>query len=451
MWRVELVVIVGMVAVNAIFAAYEIALASVSLGRLQALAGEGRRGAAAAAHMKQRMEGSLAVVQLGITLFGAIAAATGGAGAEEDLAPILQRAGLSPSLAEVVAIALVVIPLTAVTIVFGELVPKLFALRNQEWVCLRLSPGMKWFSKSVWPAVWLLENSATAAMNWSERRWKPMHGSGGKTEASELQDLRAVASLARTARLIGAREENIILGAARLSSRTLREIMLPAEHISLLSIGESVANSLVAAHLDMHTRYPITERPGDPQGIVGYANFKDIVACLRTGAGDPSLRSILRPLQSLSDSISLSTALESLIRQHTHIALIRDGAGQVVGMITLEDIIEELIGDVQDEYDLLPQHVASSGAGWVVGGGVLLSQLRDQIGIDLTVNAPASRPRTLSGWVLGHVGHAVHGGESVERGGVRVIVRKIRRQQVLEAQIHRVGSSSHARQEPPPA
>ena len=132
MWGVELIVMVGMVAVNAIFAAYEIALASVSLGRLQALAGEGRRGAAAASQMKLRMEGSLAVVQLGITLFGAIAAATGGAGAEEDLAPILHRAGFSASLAEVVAITLVVIPLTAVTIVFGELVPKLFALRNQE-------------------------------------------------------------------------------------------------------------------------------------------------------------------------------------------------------------------------------------------------------------------------------------------------------------------------------
>jgi putative hemolysin len=124
----------AMVLVNGIFAAFEIALATVSIARLQALVERRRHGAAAAVRMKNDMEGSLAVVQLGITLVGAIAAATGGAGAEEAIAPALRAAGLGPNLAEVVAIALVVIPLTAVTIVLGELMPKLFGLRHKEWV-----------------------------------------------------------------------------------------------------------------------------------------------------------------------------------------------------------------------------------------------------------------------------------------------------------------------------
>ncbi len=140
--RLEFLVVIVMVLVNAVFAGYEIALASVSVSRLQSLTNQRRAGAAAALHMKEEIEKSLAVVQLGITLVGLIAGATGGASATDDIAPYLQRLGLSPAAANVLAITLIVLPLTAVTIVIGELVPKLFALRNKEWVCLRLSLPM---------------------------------------------------------------------------------------------------------------------------------------------------------------------------------------------------------------------------------------------------------------------------------------------------------------------
>lgn len=171
--EIELIVMASMVLIIAVFAAYEIALASVPVWRLQVLARENRRGAAAALQMKQRMERSLAVIQLGITLVGAIAAASGGVGAGEDIAPVLQGLGFAPGAAKVAAITLVVLPLTALTIVFGELAPKLFALRNKEWVCLRLFRLMSWFTLGAWPAVWLLESSATGVMYWLERRWKP--------------------------------------------------------------------------------------------------------------------------------------------------------------------------------------------------------------------------------------------------------------------------------------
>ena len=154
MWTIELVVMACMIALNGVFAAYEIALASIGLARLDTLVQERRRGAAAAMRMKQGIEGSLAVVQLGITLVGAIAAATGGAGAEESIEPAMLEFGFSAAMARFLAVAVIVLPLTVVTIIFGELVPKVFALGNREWVCLRLSPLMEWFSWCVWPAVW---------------------------------------------------------------------------------------------------------------------------------------------------------------------------------------------------------------------------------------------------------------------------------------------------------
>jgi putative hemolysin len=237
----EWIIVLLMVLVNALFAAYEIALASVTKARLESLKDQGRFGATAAIVMKERIEKSFAVVQLGITIVGLIAGATSGATASENLSPILQKYGWSESTADGLSIAIFVAPLTIVTIVVGELVPKLFALRNKEWVCLSLSPWMRGFSILAWPLVWVLEASATGLMNFTERLWSPKSTHESKTEAIELQELRAIASLARTSSLIGSREENIILGAARLASRTLQEIALPAEQIHALPLESTLA------------------------------------------------------------------------------------------------------------------------------------------------------------------------------------------------------------------
>jgi putative hemolysin len=435
MFGFELAVMVVMIGINSIFAAYELALASMGLARLQRLMEEKNPAAAAALYMKENMEASLATVQLGITLVGVIAAATGGAGAEENIAPVLQESlGWSPAWAEVGALALVVIPLTALTIMFGELVPKVFAINNAEWVCLKLSPPMRAFSTLVWPAVWLFEAGVMAITSWGQRRWGP--AARGKPEGVELHELRALAALARASRLIGQREEGIIVGAAGLGRRALREIMLPAESIAMLSSQNSPADGLLTAHHDMHTRFPVTEVPGNPQAISGYVNFKDIVACMRLSPQEPTLRAILRPIPSLPDNLPIAQCLERLMREHTHIALVRDSTGQVVGMITMEDIMEELVGDIQDEYDRLPIHIIRSGHSWVVGGGVPLSQLKEHIGLDLgTIDPPPTPARLLTEWVTAHLGAEVQGGEALDRPTVRVVVRKVRRHKVLEAQV----------------
>jgi putative hemolysin len=432
----ELLVIVAMVAVNGVFAGYEIALTSVSLARLQQMARENRPGAATALRMKQGMESSLAAVQVGITLAGAIAAATGGSQAGEMIAPLLREwLGLSATMAGALAIACVVVPLTVVTIIAGELIPKVYAIRNKELVCLRLSLWMQWFAWSVHPAVWLFETCVMSLMGWVERRWR-----GGKaakkTEAAELQELRAYASLARASRLIGEKQEGIILGASRLSTRPVREIMLPDEHISMLCADDSIEDAMVSAHLDMHTRFPVAERRGDPQSIVGYVNFKDIVSFMRLSLPhQPSLRAIVRAMPSLDADRLISHCLETLIREHAHIALVREAAGPIVGMITLEDIIEELLGDIQDEYDRLPIHIAPSGWAWVVGGGVSLARLKEQTGIDLTAVPPPAGARNVSEWVTGNLPDPPRGGEVIQRNNHRVIVRKVRRHKVLEAQV----------------
>jgi len=434
MWGIELAVMAAMIAVNSVFAGYEIALASVSLARLQQLASENRGGSKVALYMKQNMEASLAVVQLGITLVGAIAAAIGGAGAEETLAPrLVESLGVSENAAEILGIALVVLPLTVVTIIVGELIPKVFALRNAEWVCLTLSPYMRWFSIAVWPAVWLFEGIVMGVMSWGERRLGP--GQARKPETAELQELRASAAVARATRLIGHREERIILGATELPSRPVRDIMLPAEHMCTLSADTSLAENLVAAHLDMHTRFPVVERPGDPQSVIGYVNVKDIISTLHLNPHDPSLRGIVRPLLVLQADVPIAQGLDRLMQDHTHIALVRDAERRVVGMITLEDIIEELVGEIEDEYDKLPLHIVGSGPAWIVGGGATLRRIHEVTGINLAPGEPAVGAQSLSTWLESSLGREVRGGDLVETDAARVLVRKIRRKKALEVQI----------------
>src|SRR5262245_10109981 len=151
-------IILAMLILNGFFAAYELALASIRTARLRALAEQRRPGAKIALEMKNRMEGSLAVVQLGITLVGAIAAATGGASVDEWFTPTIEQyLGTSHRFSQFIALTCFVVPLSALTIVVGELIPKVLALKNPEWICTALSPLMRAFAVIVYPAVWLLE------------------------------------------------------------------------------------------------------------------------------------------------------------------------------------------------------------------------------------------------------------------------------------------------------
>ncbi len=432
MWTVELIVIAVMIGFNGIFAAYEIALASIGQGRLVTLKNEGRRGAAAALRMKQSMEASLAVVQLGITLVGVVAAATGGAGAEAAIEPLLREAGFSRTASQLLAIALVVAPLTVLTIILGELVPKVFALRNKEWVCLRMSIPMEWFSYTVWPVVWLLEGAVTGIIRVLGRG--PGHADGDGQDAAPIQELRSAATMARLERVIGHREEGIIVSASRLAATPLRQIMLPAEYIGMLDINQSLSEALATAHQEMHTRFPVTEEPGNPQRIVGYVNFKDIVAALRFSPQEPSLRNLKRRIHSFSEDTSVADCLEALMRQRGHIALVRNGNGDVVGLVTMEDIVEELVGEIHDEFDRMPAHLTPMGEGWIAGGFVSLAQLREQTGIDL--QTPSEKPiYTLNDWIAEQLGRPPRGGDEIKTDSYRVVVRRTRHILVHEAYI----------------
>ncbi len=431
-----LVTIAAMLVMNGVFAAYELALASVRIDRLRFLADKHRRGAATALRMKNRMEGSLAVVQLGITLVGAIAAAAGGASVHANLAPqIATSLGVPNRFAEVIALVCFVLPLAAVTIVVGELIPKVLAIKNAEWVCTALSPLMWAFALVVYPAVLLFEWLTMTFVRLVEFVL-PL-----KTvdHQSHLHELRAQVNLLRASQVIGIQEERIMLQASRLSSVKVKDIMMPEDDIVMVLADAPLSENLVIAHMDLHTRFPVTVRRGDPQSIIGYVTFKDMVLLAKTHPGNPVIREVVRQIISVPDDMSLADALRRMTQEHHHLALVRGGGGRIVGMITQEDIFEELVGDIQDEFDRLPRHISPAGHQLVVGGGVQLGQLREALKrADIASELPPTT--TLNDWLNHGRPEPLKGGDMVVIDRIWTQVRKVRRRRVTEALLDPLGN-----------
>jgi putative hemolysin len=186
----------------------------------------------------------------------------------------------------------------------------------------------------------------------------------------------------------------------------------------------------------MHTRFPICAVPDDPQSIEGYINFKDIVAAMRVNPSDPTIKGIARPIKKVNENMPLSQLLEVMMRERNHIVLVTSSEGIVLGMVTLEDIIEELVGEIEDEFDRLPSHIHPYGSSsWIMGGGVSMLAAASAAGFDWWGKFSDGRIPTLAEWCAQKAGQPLKGGEVIESDGLRVAPRKFRRKKVSEAMV----------------
>jgi putative hemolysin len=265
-----------------------------------------------------------------------------------------------------------------------------------------------------------------AVIHWVNRPFEAKSAGGRPRTGAE--ELIALASLARLADQITTHQERIIKGATRLSRMRVREVMIPVQHVSFLSTSMDLSEALIAAHLEAHTRFPVCEQ-GDPDRVVGYINFKELVYFMRTNPQDPRLTGVIRPLHRAAPEDSAAELLRLFVEQHIHIALVQDAQGRTLGVVALEDLVEELVGEIEDEFDRLPRLLhALSGGTWIVGGGVRLAELNQRLGTQL---APGDEP--LSGWLTRRLPESIKPGDVVREQGITLTVRRIRRGRVFEA------------------
>ncbi|MCI7643765.1 MAG: hemolysin family protein [Lentisphaeria bacterium] len=251
-------------------------------------------------------------------------------------------------------------------------------------------------------------------------------------DLSTTDEINALASMARSSREITSRQERIIRAVPRLSQQPLSEVMIPLEKISFISSAQTINEALNNTYTEFHTRYPVC-KDGNRNEVIGYVNFKEMVAALRSNPQGAKLSDIIRPISFAMSDDSAENLLEKFATQNVHMAMIRDENGRSLGLVTLEDIVEELIGDLDDEFDPLPRTFYSPGDNfWVVGGGNPLTMVARESRLDLP-----KRMEPLSIWFTRVLGHTPRVGDIYRYNNIEFYVRKVRRGRALEFNVRK--------------
>jgi CBS domain containing-hemolysin-like protein len=313
---------------------------------------------------------------------------------------------------------------TAVMIQFTEIAPKTLGVRFNRELALRVARPLS--------AVTVAFSPVLSVVHWLNRPFRAGLPRSGGGDSSTLEEISALAGLARLTRQIGDRQERIIRGASRLSDLTAEQVMIPARQVSFLSTSQTIADAMIAAHTDAHTRFPVCE-DGDVDRVAGYVNFKEMVYFMRVNPADPGLRGVIRPILSFGVKTPVPEMLEAFVERHVHMAIVRDAAGRTAGMVTLEDIIEELVGDIQDEFDRLPKGVEELSEGvWIAGAGSSVADVAGPTGTNLQ---PAEE--TLATWLAARLGRMPAAGDVISAEGLEFTVRRTRRGKAYDVSVVR--------------
>ncbi|MGH3931755.1 MAG: hemolysin family protein [Pseudonocardiaceae bacterium] len=417
-WLANSVLILLFVLIGGYFAASELALVSLREAQARRLAEQGRRGRAVARLLADPSR-FLSAVQIGVTFAGFFAASYGGATLAADLGRTLIGWGLAESLATTLALVVITLIVSYGSLVLGELVPKRLAMQRPEAVALFAAPGLNRIAVAFRPVIWLLSVSTNAVV-----RLLGINPDAKTDEVSE-EELR---DLVGGHQELTPEERRVLTDVFTATDRVLREVMIPRTEVEFLpgSMPISEAADYVADR--PHSRYPVI---GDsPDDILGVVHLRDVIITAHHGGansdGPTTVADLTRDGPVLPGSMPVVQALSKL-RHASHLAIVSDEYGGTDGIVTLEDLIEQLVGDIEDEYDPHepPSHRFRDGS-IELDGLLHRDDVRELIGIEL----PEGPYTTLAGFVINRLGHIPEVGESVAAFGQRFTV--------LEMEGHRV-------------
>lgn len=399
----KLAVILGLVVLNAFFVASEFAIVKVRNSQLDALEDEGNVRAVFAKHVRGHLDAYLSATQLGITL---ASLALGWIG-EQFLAHMLEPAFLlanvhSHALVSTISITLAFIGITFLHIVFGELAPKYLAIGNPLSVSLLLARPLGAFYILFKPAIWILNKSSNFFLQ-KLLRIKPVAGS---ELAHSEEELRLILDESEKSDEVSELGRDLLVNALDLRQRVVRDIMTPRGEVVFLDLEQSFEQNLKKAFESRHTRFPLCR--GHLDNAAGLIHIKELMPMMRDP--QPDLLRIKRELIPVPEMMSLEKLLNLFLTRHAHLAIVVDEYGGTVGMVTLENVLEEIVGDIQDEFDSEKAEFRKiNETEFSVDGALGLYELRDLAGLELE-SADVS---TIGGYVTHLLGHLPKQGEQV--------------------------------------
>lgn len=371
----ELLVILALVLLNGIFAGAEIAVLSVRRTRLAELLEDGGTAARALAALRQTPDRFLATVQIGITVVSASAAAFGGASLAEELAPILARVpGMAP-VADKLAFGVVVAGVSYLSLVLGELVPKSLALRYGESYALFIGRPLVLVAWLATPAVWLLTASSNVVLRLFGDRTTFSEARLSREELQQLMDEAA------TSGSVDPRAGEIASRALAFDELDASDVMVARADIQCVQRGVALADLAELARTGAHARAPVID--GGLENIVGMVNIREALAdALVKGRLD--LDGVLHPVPFVGENMSAPAVLRELQARRSHMAMVVDEQGTVRGLVTLEDLLEELVGEIFSENDAPQESLRREADGSaILPGGAPVHEVNRELGIEL--------------------------------------------------------------------
>jgi putative hemolysin len=372
----ELLIVLALVLANGLFAGAEIALLSVRKTRVQERAAAGHRGARAVQRLRDQPERLIATVQIGITVVSATAAAFGGSTIAQSLTPAFEHLGLGAS-AHQIALVVVVVGISFLSLVLGELVPKSLALRYSDGYAFLVSRPLLGLARLVAPLVWFL----TACSNVVLRLF------GDRTSFTEARmsrdELQQMVEEAAKSGSVDPKSSEIASRALELADVTASEVMVRREEIIAVSKAASAEEVQRLILEEGHSRMPVFE--GDLDNLIGYVVARDLLAVVWEH-GLVVVDDIVRPLFSVPLTSRITTVLREMQARRLQIAAVVDEHGGTAGMVTIEDLIEELIGDVVDEDEVPdPELVVEPEGSVLVPGWVPIRKINRTLGTQLPI------------------------------------------------------------------
>jgi len=434
-------VVLLLILVGALFVGAEIALVTLREGQVRGLAEGGRRGQRVA-HLVHNPNRFLAAVQIGVTTTALLASAFGEATLGEHATSALERAGLGPGLAGVLGFLGVVLVIAYVTIVLGELVPKRLGLQRPVGTASLLGPTLDRIAYLARPVIWLLSRSTDLVV-------RLFGGDPNRSrEAITEEELRHLVAAHES---LSTDERKLIDEVFASGERQVREVMVPRTEVDFLDAALPVAEAAAVAIGSSHSRFPVVR--GSHDDVVGFVHVRDLFgAPAAIGRRTPRVGDLAREVALLPATKKVLAALSELRNEGHHIAVIVDEYGGTAGIVTLEDLIEELIGEIRDEYDAGEAQASRLGGGDVEVEGLLnLGDFAEQTGVEL----PDGPYETVAGFIMAALGRVAEAGDEVEAGRSRLRVTTVDGRRVARVRVTPVGApeadGGHPLEPPAPA
>ncbi|RDJ27449.1 HlyC/CorC family transporter [Bosea caraganae] len=399
----EILIVVALTVINGLLSMSELAVVSSRTARLKVLSDQGSKGATTAMRLAENPGRFLSTVQIGITLVGVLSGAFSGATLGARLSEWLLAQGLSQSLSDGFGVGIVVVCITYLSLIIGELVPKQIALRDPERVAARAAPAMLFLSKIGAPLVFLLDLSGRAILS--------LLGQKGETEERVTEEeVRTIIAEAETAGVLERDEREMISGVMRLADRSARALMTPRREVEVIDISDTAEEIRALVRETRRSRLPVQD--GESDSIVGVVVVKDMVDFL--GSGEiAELRALVQEAPIVMDTANSLHVLREIRSSRVHMALVFDEYGHFEGIITPGDVLEAIIGAFQeDEEDEQPIVTRADGS-FLVAGWMQVDEFSHELGIHIPRDADF---QTVAGFILAELNRLPNVGESFEKG-----------------------------------